>query len=519
MRDSRNLRKKLKDFKMTRTLLILGLTLIGLIGKISGQTWPPAGMAGNGTEGNPWQINTAADLEVLVYYLYNHNGDSTEGKYYELLNDIDLNEYADGVGWRPIGRRDYGYISGSFQGNFNGNGKVVKNISSNRPDDNIGLFGSIYNATIQNLGIENCNVTGENNVGGLVGRSENSTITNCYVTGNVSAHHSNVGGLVGKNENSTLINCCVSGSVNGNNSYSYYVGGLVGWNENSAITGCYTTNKVNGNNNCVGGMVGYNYNSTLINSYATGDVNAKEGIVGGLVGNNINTIITYCYATGNVQGDRSVGGLVGASDSLSIIQNCIAANDSVIITTSGTLDIDRIIGYFGYSKCNCHNNYALNTTVIQNNNGNVPITNESNKSGISKDMGVFQMRTFYTEDSNWSDSIWSIVNPSGIWKICNEENLPFLRWQGIACEGETGIATIAQNTMLQVYPNPTNKELRIESSGLTIEKVEVYSSTGALLLLENNFNGKISVSNLVAGVYLLKIYTDKGLVVRKVVKE
>jgi len=54
---------------------------------------------------------------------------------------------------------------------------------------------------------------------------------------------------------------------------------------------------------------------------------------------------------------------------------------------------------------------------------------------------------------------------------------------------------------------------------LQVEKVEIYSLTGALMIFENNFIEKISVSALPQGVYLLKVYTDKGLVVSKVVKE
>jgi len=38
-------------------------------------------------------------------------------------------------------------------------------------------------------------------------------------------------------------------------------------------------------------------------------------------------------------------------------------------------------------------------------------------------------------------------------------------------------------------------------------------------MAENNFIEKISISDLPQGVYLLRIYTDKGLVVGKVVKE
>jgi len=49
--------------------------------------------------------------------------------------------------------------------------------------------------------------------------------------------------------------------------------------------------------------------------------------------------------------------------------------------------------------------------------------------------------------------------------------------------------------------------------------VEIYSLTGALLLSENNFNERIPVSNLSQGVYMVMVYTDKGMIVSKIVKE
>ena len=71
---------------------------------------------------------------------------------------------------------------------------------------------------------------------------------------------------------------------------------------------------------------------------------------------------------------------------------------------------------------------------------------------------------------------------------------------------------------LSIFPNPAQNDIFIKSN-LSIEKVEIYSLSGELLMQENNFNEKISVSVLLRGVYLLKIYTDKGLVVSKIVKE
>ena len=80
-----------------------------------------------------------------------------------------------------------------------------------------------------------------------------------------------------------------------------------------------------------------------------------------------------------------------------------------------------------------------------------------------------------------------------------------------------GIEDIIAN-QLQIYPNPAENEVFINSD-LPIEKVEIYSITGALLVSEDNFKEKISVSALSQGIYFLKVYTTEGLTVRKIVKE
>ena len=79
------------------------------------------------------------------------------------------------------------------------------------------------------------------------------------------------------------------------------------------------------------------------------------------------------------------------------------------------------------------------------------------------------------------------------------------------------IENISSNDMA-VYPNPVKSELFIKSE-LPIKKVEICSLTGVLLLSESNFNEKISVSSLLKGIYLVKIYTDKGLFISKTAKE
>jgi hypothetical protein len=83
--------------------------------------------------------------------------------------------------------------------------------------------------------------------------------------------------------------------------------------------------------------------------------------------------------------------------------------------------------------------------------------------------------------------------------------------------GGSSIENVVADQMT-IYPNPVKDEIFIKSD-LQIEKVEIYALTGSLLLLENNFNEKMSVSALPRGVYLLKVYTDKETMVSKIIKE
>jgi hypothetical protein len=71
---------------------------------------------------------------------------------------------------------------------------------------------------------------------------------------------------------------------------------------------------------------------------------------------------------------------------------------------------------------------------------------------------------------------------------------------------------------ISIFPNPTQTELFVKSD-LPIKKVEIYSLAGSLLFSESHFNEKINVLALPKGVYLLKVHTNKGIAISKIVKE
>ncbi|GGF26505.1 T9SS type A sorting domain-containing protein [Flavobacterium limi] len=67
-----------------------------------------------------------------------------------------------------------------------------------------------------------------------------------------------------------------------------------------------------------------------------------------------------------------------------------------------------------------------------------------------------------------------------------------------------------------VYPNPASEAVNISlSEGLTLEKVNVYNTSGQLVKTENK--NSVSLNSLSKGIYFLEIITDKGKASRKII--
>lgn len=252
---------------------------------------------GNGTEGDPYIIKTAEQLQSVSKYM---------SAYFMLMSDVDLESVED---WTPIGASD-----NRFAGYFDGNGYTINNLSVTSDSDYVGLFGWIENATVKDVMMTNVNLTGGEYSGALAGKASSSEISNCHVHGVVNGEK-RVGGLMGEAFTSTIENSSADVEVNGTLSNSERLGGLIGNSNKSSISQSFAKGDVTGSDTGspkVGGLVGYAYSTDVIeNSYATGNVAGFKEI-GGLVGYlYTNGIVTNSYSIGQVTGSDRVGGLVG----------------------------------------------------------------------------------------------------------------------------------------------------------------------------------------------------------------
>ena len=241
---------------------------------------------GDGTEGNPYQVSTAEQLDNVRNYL---------DAYFIQTADIDLTEataeggtfYNDGSGWSPIGTNR----NTPFAGNYDGGGHRIIGLKSKQSGSSTqyaGLFG--YNrGVICNLGMENGAVSADDYAGGIAGWNGGS-ISNCYNTGTVSG--SDVGGIAGYNNRGSISNCYNTGTVSSSSSSA---GGIAranyGW-----ISNCYNIGAVSG-----GGIAGYNDDDgSISNCYNTGAVFGLDA--GGIARDNDGSISNcYYYDTPNLE--------------------------------------------------------------------------------------------------------------------------------------------------------------------------------------------------------------------------
>ena len=79
-------------------------------------------------------------------------------------------------------------------------------------------------------------------------------------------------------------------------------------------------------------------------------------------------------------------------------------------------------------------------------------------------------------------------------------------------ETPTNSVDILNNPTVKFYPNPTKGILIIET-GIEIEHIEIYDLLGSLLY-ETKFKPEINISNLNEGIYLLKLYSEEGDVLK-----
>ncbi len=417
---------------------------------------------GKGTEDDPYQISTAADLTCAY-----------RKGYYKLMNDLDLtnyiNQYSPTGGWESIGRE------GSETIYFDGDGHKVTGLWCNSTRDNTGLFSCFANGYLKNLTVETASgkeVKGGSNTGILIGKMINGTIENCHVSGNV-ADGTPVGGIVGLLDGGKILLSKASVTINttGDNTY---VGGLVGDITSGEIDQCVTLGTITatGKNSQAGGLVGKNA-ATVTNCYCNVAVTSAY-CAAGLVSYNYG-LVEKSYATGNLSSQNYGAGVIGYNDGENaIIRNCVAMNQRIDVTfesqsaQSGGYGQRVLGGYKNGAPDPEMNNYALKTMQLSVNDIPQKVYNDiMNGTAMSGDE-LMTASTYQTLGWDFTEN----------WSIAEGESYPSLKNNVAEVKApEKIVLKVTPPTAITGLVYSGKKQSLIEAGSTTIGNM-VYSPDG-----------------------------------------
>ncbi len=265
---------------------------------------------GSGTKTDPYLIDSA---ESFIYQM----SLNTIGKYYKLVRDLDFKDIAN-------------YPKIDFEGNLDGDGKTIKNITSSYGIFNsIGMYG--LSVRVENLFVDNLIANSDTGayLGGFVSTAASVTLNNIHL---LSGEVNNVESKMGNSLDST-------GGFAGNVSMS------------TVITNCSSSLDVNAPSN-VGGFIGLNGNASIANCFANGHINGGS-IVGGFIGLQCITEETYKLPSnvyyGKTRGSFPlVGGSAGRVHNESALPNDdlargiveVAVSESVYVRENETIHFE-----------------------------------------------------------------------------------------------------------------------------------------------------------------------------------
>lgn len=258
------------------------------------------------SEAGVYKISTINQFQFMHYVLMNGKGSFT--------GTIELQKDIDAANYNFVALGDY---TNNFAGNFNGNNKVLKNLTINSVSGNGSIFNGVENASFLNLNIENSNIQTTNGMLGLLAAATEGNII--------------------------VKDVIISGSMR--NATSYYSGGLIGTLGNGTYTfeNCNLRLSIDGFQN-VGTFWGSAQNRTatvnIINCSNSGDISStgSYGTIGGF---------GYGPVTVNVFGYNYTGVITVKGQKIDTPQLCTKSeSDQFIIAAAREKTEDKQYKYY-----------------------------------------------------------------------------------------------------------------------------------------------------------------------------
>ncbi|MCW9038657.1 T9SS type A sorting domain-containing protein [Altibacter sp.] len=158
-----------------------------------------------------------------------------------------------------------------------------------------------------------------------------------------------------------------------------------------------------------------------------------------------------------------------------------------------------------------HYNVTPSTTdklLFEIANGNHSVANSPNGGNGTVGKIALSWLKLYVEDNDCYCPLLTetlLVDPPAASKVEQDFNCELL---GIPLD----------ELVAEIYPNPSDSRIFMGSTTQPLLKVELYTTLGEhLLRLEGNVTS-LDVSNFASGIYVIKLFTEKGVTTQKVIK-
>jgi hypothetical protein len=151
---------------------------------------------------------------------------------------------------------------------------------------------------------------------------------------------------------------------------------------------------------------------------------------------------------------------------------------------------------------------TMGTTVTKTYTYIVPAkygTEANTSSWVTPDVSHFKLTMFMTEDLNGENDLFG--------KIQNVIRAP------LGSSSPTGIEVIADQNDVKIYPNPSTGIITISTPSSTDFSYEVFDLMGKVVYVSKKINipgATVDLSNLKKGLYNIKVVSEKGVVIHKV---
>ena len=360
----------MKSMLTNKFLRAAAMLLVMMLTSTTAWAADSAFSGGDGSQDNPYQIKTTADLDKLAQDV--NSGTEYANTFFLLANDI---AYEHTSKWNDATSTENNYTAigyyddvhdYNFRGTFDGDGHTISGIriykaGTTLTDRYIGLFGQLgKEGLVKNLTIADSRIIGFADIGSIVGYSLGA-IENCTALATVFVSPNGVyeedesedfGGIAGFNEGS--ISSCTSlatVAIGDDAEYCENIGCIVGYSQGKGfISNCTSSGTItigNGTSECVyiGGIVGFSFGDNSISNCSSsttitlGDNTEVCRCIGGIAGYCLKAMTNCSSSVTITVGDNAnscgyFGGIAGMIQGNTI--NCVVSSAQISIGSNPT---------------------------------------------------------------------------------------------------------------------------------------------------------------------------------------